>query len=166
MEKTRTFAEVVANGGHTKVTGAKKGTKKKEVKEVCWNGAYEDNTWLSKCAIGVLKRFDKVTKVNRRLANRGIIFNSMYLRDKSIVWSFESEKDCTSFITENFLWEDSFSAMEKGSCKVVATSRIAWINLMGVPLCHWNSEFFFEIGKQVGEPLLIDDDTLFKRRFF
>ncbi|KAI9160196.1 hypothetical protein LWI28_005955 [Acer negundo] len=37
-------------------------------------------------------------------------------------------------------------------------------NAFGVPLCHWNSEFFFKIGKEVGEPLMIDDDTLFKRR--
>ncbi|KAK0600920.1 hypothetical protein LWI29_019599 [Acer saccharum] len=33
MEKTRTFAEVIANGGRTKVIGAKKGTKEKEVNE-------------------------------------------------------------------------------------------------------------------------------------
>ncbi|KAK0600575.1 hypothetical protein LWI29_016247 [Acer saccharum] len=56
MEKTRTFTEVIANGGRTKVIGAKKGTKENEVNEVCWNSAYEDNTWLSKCAIVVLKR--------------------------------------------------------------------------------------------------------------
>ncbi|KAK0602873.1 hypothetical protein LWI29_037717 [Acer saccharum] len=31
MEKTRTFAAVVANGGRTKVIGAKKGTKENEV---------------------------------------------------------------------------------------------------------------------------------------
>ncbi|KAK1583841.1 hypothetical protein Q3G72_027518 [Acer saccharum] len=140
METTRTFAEVVANGGRTKVISAKKGTEENEVKEVCWNGAYEDNTWLSKCAIRVLKRFDKYGVSNPK-------------------------KDCTSFIIDIFLWEDSFSIMENGSSKAVATSRIAWINFMGVLLSHWNSEFFFEIGKQV-EPLLIDDNTLFKRRLF
>lgn len=55
--------------------------------------------------------------------------------------------------------------MENWSFSTMAKSRIVWINFMRVPLCRWNSEFFLQIGKEVGEPLLIDDDTLFKRRF-
>lgn len=65
MGRTRTFVEVVSKGGNMEIPGVKGGeTEDKEAKEVIWDGANDDGTWLSKCAVGVLKRFDKVFRVN------------------------------------------------------------------------------------------------------
>ncbi|KAK4841861.1 hypothetical protein QYF36_011637 [Acer negundo] len=50
-----------------------------------------DDHWLLKCAVGVLKRFDKVLRVNEWLVSIDIWFKSQYLGDKSILWRFEDE---------------------------------------------------------------------------
>ncbi|KAK1572422.1 hypothetical protein Q3G72_032449 [Acer saccharum] len=165
--RLRTFTEVVSGGGPGGFSGAKVDAEESiNVKEANWDGARDDASWLSKCAVGTLMRFDKVSKVNQHLANRGITFNSLYIGEKFILWRFNSEQDCEFFIKNSFIWEDSFLSMEQWSSSMVASSRLAWINIMGVPLCHWNSEFFIQMGNEIGESLLVDDDTLFKRKLF
>ena len=75
------------------------------------------------------------------------------------------EHDCEDFIN-SIMWEDSFVSMERWSSSVVVSSRLVWINIMGVPLCHWNSEFFLQMGNEIGESLLVDDNTFFKIKLF
>ncbi|KAK4847470.1 hypothetical protein QYF36_002280 [Acer negundo] len=112
---------------------------------------------------GTLRRFDKVSRTNQWLLNRGFAFKSSYLGDKFILWRFDSEQACLTFINNHFLWEDNFLDMEEWSTRVVVKARPMWINFLRVPMCHWNSDFFFQMGREIGDPLLIDVDTILKR---
>ena len=64
-----------------------------KVWEMAWNNKDNEDEWLSKCAIGVLKEFANVSSVNHRLSSRGISFSSKYLGDKCILWIFVSEME-------------------------------------------------------------------------
>ncbi|KAK4851968.1 hypothetical protein QYF36_019869 [Acer negundo] len=79
---------------------------------------------------------------------------------------FDSVKACSDFINNRSLWENNFSSMEQWSFRVVTKSRPSWINLYGVPLCHWNSGFFCKMGSAFGDFLLIDDRTLLKKDLY
>ncbi|KAI9200256.1 hypothetical protein LWI28_004988 [Acer negundo] len=39
-------------------------------------------------------------------------------------------------------------------------SRFEWINCVGVPLRCWSESFFKKIGWSIGEPLVVEEDTL------
>ncbi|KAK0603426.1 hypothetical protein LWI29_004878 [Acer saccharum] len=108
--------------------------KVEEMKQVFWEGSSEGQKWLNKCAVGTLRRFDKVSRVNRELQNRGIAFKASYLGDKFILWRFEDEQTCLSFIKNRSAWEDNFSSMSQWRATTVAKMKPVWINLLGVPL--------------------------------
>lgn len=155
----RSFADVVS-GGYKKDKMENIG----EVIETFWDGDKNNVSWLSKCAVGTLKRIDKVFRTNQRLVSRGYVFKASYLGEKFILWRFDSESACKSFINNRPLWEDNFSVMEEWSSKVVVEARPMWVNFLGVPMSYWNSEFFFQIGSKIGDPLLIDDETILKKK--
>ncbi|KAG5564116.1 hypothetical protein RHGRI_000336 [Rhododendron griersonianum] len=41
----------------------------------------------------------------------------------------------------------------------IEASRTVWLNCYGVPLHVWNSDTFFSIGRNWGEPITLDDAT-------
>ncbi|KAI9165532.1 hypothetical protein LWI28_015802 [Acer negundo] len=43
---------------------------------------------------------------------------------------------------------------------ITPQSRLSWIEYIGVPLDCWCEEFFMRLGWAVGEPLVIEMDTL------
>ncbi|KAK0576940.1 hypothetical protein LWI29_025604 [Acer saccharum] len=94
-----------------------------EMKQVFWEGSSEGQKWLNKCAVGTLRRFDKVSRVNRELQNRGIAFKASYLGDKFILWRFEDEQTCLSFIKNRSAWEDNFSSMSQWRATTVAKMK-------------------------------------------
>ncbi|KAK1586456.1 hypothetical protein Q3G72_002762 [Acer saccharum] len=63
-----------------------------------WRRQPDNNDWLARCAIGVLKEFSSINNVSRRLINRDYSFSSSYLGDKNILWSFESELEIEGFL--------------------------------------------------------------------
>ncbi|KAK1589559.1 hypothetical protein Q3G72_035279 [Acer saccharum] len=97
--------------------------KVEEMKQVFWEGSSEGQKWLNKCAVGTLRRFDKVSRVNRELQNRGIAFKASYLGDKFILWRFEDEQTCLSFIKNRSAWEDNFSSMSQWRATTVAKMK-------------------------------------------
>ncbi|KAK1586237.1 hypothetical protein Q3G72_000449 [Acer saccharum] len=116
-----------------------------KVWEMSWNSKDNEDIWLSKCAIGVLKEFGNVYSVNHRLSTKGLSFSSKYLGDKSILWIFDSEEERDGFVQSRFLWDDKFIFMGKGTDPSMTHSRLAWINCEGVPLRYWKPEFFSKL---------------------
>ncbi|KAK0607747.1 hypothetical protein LWI29_019875 [Acer saccharum] len=135
---------------------------KENIKSMFWDYSLNDQVWLKKCAIGILKGFKDVSRVNHRLESLGCMFSSLYLGDKSILWVFDSEVSKERFIREKHLWEDYFSMMGRWFDNLVPQSRLAWVNVWGTPISCWSPEFFMKLGWQIGEPLLVDNLTLNK----
>lgn len=123
-----------------------------------------DNKWLNSCAIGVLKVFSNVSKVKRRLIERGFRFKIKYLGGKSVLWDFESICETEGFIKSRLFWEDTFCSMEKGSELTEYRSMSKGVNISGFPLSYWNQSFFRKIGNYMGEFLCADNDSILKNR--
>ncbi|KAK3199260.1 hypothetical protein Dsin_022675 [Dipteronia sinensis] len=124
----------------------------------------EDKKWIEGSAVGVLRDFASVTKVNKRLTDRGFGFSSRYLGGKSVMWSFETEHESESFINSKFFWNYTFITMEKGSSKLISQDSPVWINISGISMSHWNEDFFKKMGNFLGDFLYSEDDTLQRRR--
>ncbi|KAK3229395.1 hypothetical protein Dsin_001276 [Dipteronia sinensis] len=129
-----------------------------------WEGTQLNEVWLSKCAVGVLKHFSDLSSVNHRLSNRGFTFYSHYMGDKIILWHFETDIECIGFVKSRFFWDDCFASIEVCSKHIVAKSRPVWVEVYGIPLSCWHGSFFLQVGRVLGVPLLIEEDTLKKKR--
>ncbi|KAK1553806.1 hypothetical protein Q3G72_003857 [Acer saccharum] len=158
IEKQRSFVEVVE--------GKSASTGKTEEKLVTfhWKGRNEDEAWLRNCAVGTLKNFSSVSKVNQRLEDRGFFFSSSFMGGNRMLWRFETEIDREGFIMNSFFWADCFKSMDRWSDKFINNARVVWVDCWGVPLSSWSSEFFNCLGQRFGVPLCIEEDTILKRR--
>ncbi|KAI9162315.1 hypothetical protein LWI28_026039 [Acer negundo] len=123
-----------------------------------------DKKWLEFCAVGFLKDFSSVSSVNKRLMDRGFQITSVHLSGKAILWKFESDIDCMGFIKNRFFLDDTFISMEKWTDHVQIQAKPVWITFSGVPIRCWNESVFLKLGKLVGKVLLIEKDTLLRRR--
>ncbi|KAK3223404.1 hypothetical protein Dsin_010429 [Dipteronia sinensis] len=152
------FAKVVRR---TQKVNVNKGSEEK-VEEVKWDVGMKDERWLKFCAVGVLKVFSDMSPVIKRLGN--ITTSTFYLGDKNILWLFQSIKDREVFVRNRFLWEDCFSSVGGWSMAVTPQSRMSWVEFRGIPLHCWCEDFFMRLGWALGEPLLVEEDTLKRRR--
>ncbi|KAI9198439.1 hypothetical protein LWI28_015823 [Acer negundo] len=46
-----------------------------------------------------------------------------------------------------------------------STATLRWIDVFGVPMICWCKDFFKKLGGQVGEMIVLEEDTELKRRF-
>ncbi|KAK1591134.1 hypothetical protein Q3G72_002789 [Acer saccharum] len=130
-----------------------------------WNSHDNEDGWLSRCVVGILKEFSSVSSVNLWLRSRGFSFSSMYLGDKHIIWVFESDFERDFFIKNKFFWDDKFYLISKWDDSFNPQARLVWIDCVGVPLRFWNEAFFHKVGRQLGEPVMVEEETLLKKRF-
>ncbi|KAK1581639.1 hypothetical protein Q3G72_007620 [Acer saccharum] len=163
LDGIRSFVEVLSGNQKSSVDVDAKGVEK--VLDMSWNNYNNEDEWLSRCAVGVLKEFINVSSVNIWLRSRGLSFSSTFLGDKSVLWVFECEGERDSFINNRFFWDDRFISMSKWSESSNTQARLMWIDCVGVPLRFLNEAFFLKIGWQVGKPLMVDEETLNKKRF-
>ncbi|KAI9160645.1 hypothetical protein LWI28_010233 [Acer negundo] len=54
--------------------------------------------------------------------------------------------------------------MDKWFSVAMAKARPVWLNFPRVPLCFRNLEFFMKMGRSIGEPLIIDEETILRHR--
>ena len=47
----------------------------------------------------------------------------------------------------------------------IPRARLVWISCVGVPLRFSKSEYFFKLGYTFGKPLMVEEETVNKRRF-
>ncbi|KAK1575963.1 hypothetical protein Q3G72_009751 [Acer saccharum] len=130
-----------------------------------WDNHDNEDGWLSKCAVGILKDFFPVSSVNLRLNSRGFSFSSLYLGDRHILWVFESDFERDFFIKNRFFLDDKFSLISKWDDSFNPQARLVWIDCIGVPLKFWNEAFFHKVGRQLGETVMVEEETLLKKRF-
>ncbi|KAK3188430.1 hypothetical protein Dsin_027991 [Dipteronia sinensis] len=142
--------------------GVKREEKKILIME--WCSQLNNHGWLNKVVVGFLNFFTEVLSVNSHLSSTGFNFSSSYIGDKSVIWSFDSDYEMEGVINNRFLWEDCFSSMVRWSESFIPKSRVAWINCSGIPLCYWNQIFFQKLRWLIGEPLLINEETLSRSR--
>ncbi|KAK3188762.1 hypothetical protein Dsin_028323 [Dipteronia sinensis] len=157
------FSDVVK--GQDQKKEEKDGRMDEICKRIIWEEHPRSIDWISKRVIGTLRKFTSFSNVGSRLANREFAFSTSYFSDKSILWTFQSEHDAAEFCRNQFLWDDCFSSMERGSPKDASYSRLVWVELEGVHLSSWSESFFLKMGGVLGEALLVDDHTTKKRRF-
>ncbi|KAK1557825.1 hypothetical protein Q3G72_032656 [Acer saccharum] len=81
-----------------------------------------------------------------KASKRSFVFIFL-LGDMKVLWMFETEQECSSFIRNRFYWDDVFTTVEKWDFSDIAKSRLAWVNVLGVPLNCWNEAFFFKLGE-------------------
>ncbi|KAK0581163.1 hypothetical protein LWI29_010799 [Acer saccharum] len=124
-----------------------------------------DGCWLEKSAMGVLKSFSNIAIVKKRLINIGFSCITKYLWGGAILWSFDSIQDCEGFISNSFFFlRDLFSSMEKWSAVRYFDKRPIWFNFTGVALDFRNEAFLKKLGSMIGVFMLVDEDTLFRKR--
>ncbi|KAK3219523.1 hypothetical protein Dsin_013493 [Dipteronia sinensis] len=162
FEENKSFVDVMTR--NQKCSAGDVADVGEKVIDMSWNSNNNEKEWLSRCAVGTLREFTDVSSVNRRLRSRGFSFSLKYLWDKFILWVFESKFERESFIYNRFFWDDKFSSMVRWSDSINPQNRLAWIDCFGVSR-FWNVDFFIQIGWLLGEPLLVEEDTLFKKRF-
>ncbi|KAK1583774.1 hypothetical protein Q3G72_026798 [Acer saccharum] len=138
---------------------------KDRVEVLKWDEDSYSGSWLKYCAVGVLKSFTDIHPVIKGLVDNRIHSTSFYLGDKNILWIFNSTKDWDSFIKNRFLWEDHFSSVGHWSNAITPQSRLSWVEFRGIPLNCCCKEFFMRLGWAVGEPFLIEDETLNREQF-
>lgn len=144
----------------------KGGKRKEKVLSMSWSRKLNNGGWFSKCTVGILKEFSSISSVNHRLSSRGYTFSDAYLWNKCVIWSFESESDKDGFMNNRFFLDDCFLSMEKCFENFNPKARLAWIKFSGIPLQCWNSSFFKKVGWLFSEPLIIDEETLQRRRLY
>ncbi|KAK0602975.1 hypothetical protein LWI29_000066 [Acer saccharum] len=151
----------VAKGVDTVVNS--KGTMEEEIMEVMkWDEKSSDDSWLKCCAVGVLKKFADVQSVIKGLLDNNIQSSSYYLGDKNILWVFNTTKERDISIRNKFLWEDYFSSVGLWTNAITPRTRLSWLEFRGILLNCWCKEFFMRLGWAVGEPLVVEEETLNK----
>ncbi|KAK3227568.1 hypothetical protein Dsin_007430 [Dipteronia sinensis] len=162
IKGSRSFVEVVTR--KQRVSEEREEESSDESIRMVVDDTSSDIGWLERSAIGELIDFSKVTQVNERLSDRGFRFSSSYLGGKAVLWTFESTHENEGFIRNGFFWKDTFRSMKKWSESLENQPKSVWINIAGLPLRFWNIYFFQKIGNRFGELLLVESDTLQRKR--
>ncbi|KAK1577752.1 hypothetical protein Q3G72_024490 [Acer saccharum] len=137
---------------------------KVRMEEMRWDEADNNDSWLRLYAVGVLRSFSNSVTVVKGLRSSKIHVSSFYLGDKNILWVFRSITERDNFIRNKWLWEEQFSSVGVWSKSMTPQSRLSWAEFRGIPLHCWCEEFFKRLGWAVGEPLLVDEETLKRKK--
>ncbi|KAK0576328.1 hypothetical protein LWI29_015504 [Acer saccharum] len=81
-----------------------------------WSGSFEEEEWLAKSAVGVLKDFGNLESVNKKLEDRSFMYSLTYMGGKHIMWSFESSYERDGFLGSKVgevLWIDVKTEFKK-----------------------------------------------------
>ncbi|KAK0575064.1 hypothetical protein LWI29_033475 [Acer saccharum] len=138
----------------------------KRVEVMHWDGIGSNDRWLDYVAMGVLRTITDVSSMVKDLLDRQIYFTFYYIGDKNVIWNFCSLKDRDSFIKNRGLWGDFFSSVSVWSDAITPHSTLAWVEFQGIPLDCWCENFFIRQGWAVGEPLMIEEETLSRENLF
>ncbi|KAK3188253.1 hypothetical protein Dsin_027814 [Dipteronia sinensis] len=148
----------------SEVRGVREGDHMEMLKLVITGSSFSDSRWLENSAMGVMMGFTNVSRVKRRLFNRGFSFTTKYLGGRAILWSFNSSQDCEGFISNSFFWNDMFSSVQKWSGVRSFDDKPVWFNFTGVALDYWTEAFFKKLVSKLGELALVDEEMLLRKR--
>ncbi|KAK2639619.1 hypothetical protein Ddye_027414, partial [Dipteronia dyeriana] len=136
----------------------------RSIADMSWRTQEHTMEWLSRCAIGTLKEFSSISSVSYILKSKDFSFSNHYVGEQKILWCFKLEIEKVGFINNRFFWEDCFTSMSSWKDQRIPIDKLVWITICGVSLNCWEEAFFMKVGKQVGEPMWIDQATLSRSR--
>ncbi|KAK2639940.1 hypothetical protein Ddye_027735 [Dipteronia dyeriana] len=156
------YADVMK--ANTDKEGAMENINAKTVELVVTESLVSEGLWFHNSVVGVMRSFNNITRVKKRLWNRGFSFTAKFLGGKAILWSFESIQECEGFIRNSFFWKDLFLSMEKWSVVYSFDQKPVWFNFTGIALDYWNEVFFKKLGSKFGDLALVDKGTRLRKR--
>ncbi|GJR40439.1 RNA-directed DNA polymerase, eukaryota [Tanacetum coccineum] len=121
---------------------------------------------FSNCAMGGVKSFDSITKLQSFLVDEGFV--NVTLSYLGGLWvMFECDKPDTKRNLVNHVGINSwFQVIQEVNPDFVSDERVVWLDIEGVPLYAWSRKSFDKIGNKWGEVLNIEDsyETSFGRK--
>ncbi|GKC48066.1 RNA-directed DNA polymerase, eukaryota [Tanacetum coccineum] len=121
---------------------------------------------FSNCAMGRVKSFDSITKLQSLLVDEGFV--NVTLSYLGGLWvMFECDKPDTKRNLVNHVGINSwFQVIQEVNPDFVSDERVVWLDIEGVPLYAWSRKSFDKIGNKWGEVLNIEDsyETSFGRK--
>jgi hypothetical protein len=145
-------------------------TKEKQVESREWRGlsfetVEEDRVWARKGLIGMVKNIDEVPLIQQKILDVGITTVKIIpMGGKKVFIQPLEDEDLWDLVkdAEEFYW---FVNIKEWNPKEISSDRSIWIRVYGVPVHAWRENFFKRILECTGEVIVLDDDTLKKRRF-
>ncbi|GJZ78185.1 RNA-directed DNA polymerase, eukaryota, nucleotide-binding alpha-beta plait domain protein [Tanacetum coccineum] len=112
---------------------------------------------FSNCAMGRVKSFDSITKLQSLLVDEGFV--NVTLSYLGGLWvMFECDKPDTKRNLVNHVGINSwFQVIQEVNPDFVSDERVVWLDIEGVPLYAWSRKSFDKIGNKWGEVLNIED---------
>ncbi|GJV33656.1 nucleotide-binding alpha-beta plait domain-containing protein [Tanacetum coccineum] len=112
---------------------------------------------LSKCLLGRVKEFASLVNIKKAFISEGFM-NIMirYMGEKWILLEFGDSKSLILF-RDNVSISSWFSQISLASMDFVTESRIAWVELEGIPFKLWSEKTFKRIASKWGEMLDTED---------
>ncbi|GJT92357.1 nucleotide-binding alpha-beta plait domain-containing protein [Tanacetum coccineum] len=112
---------------------------------------------LSNCLLGRVKEFASLANIKTILNNEGFMnIKIKYVGEKWIMLEFDDTKAMNLF-RNNVSVASWFSQFIQASTDFVLESRIAWVEIEGIPLKLWSDNTFKRIAAKWGVMLDIDD---------
>ncbi|KAJ9556592.1 hypothetical protein OSB04_011206 [Centaurea solstitialis] len=148
---SRSFADVVKGGsGVNSLSGAKV---VKTHKEVVLHSSKENLVKLESSLIGELKSFDELNSIGEIGNMEGWPeVRVSYIGGLSVQLDFTSNKSAIDFLERaGAVWKDWVISLRRWSIECPPSSRIALLDIHGIPLQAWNVESLITIGKLWGD---------------
>jgi hypothetical protein len=147
-------------------------TKKTQVDNREWRGLSfetieEDRVWARKGLIGMVNNIDEVPLIQQKILDVGITTAKIIpMGGKTVFIQPLEDEDLWDLVkdAEEF-FNHWFVKIKEWNPKETSSDRSIWIRVYGVPVHAWRENFFKKILECTGEVIVLDDDTLNKRRF-
>ncbi|WJX17882.1 hypothetical protein P8452_07743 [Trifolium repens] len=140
---------------------------KREWRGLSFETNEEDRAWARKGLIGLVKHVDEVPLLQQKILDIGITTVKIIpMGGRKVFLQPVEDEDLSELIkdAEEF-FNHWFVKIKEWSPKEVSSDRAIWIRLYGVPVHAWRENFFKKMLELTGEVIVMDDDTINKRRF-
>ncbi|KAJ4825577.1 hypothetical protein Tsubulata_006514 [Turnera subulata] len=163
---TKTYAATVTQSQKQGRMGEGKSTDVEVLTGTTFIPTSETLSWLSRCAVGIIKDPREMDYVHHIWALHGYgEVEVSKLAGNSFLACFPSTDSMQQFLQAPpdwvSLWFDSIKPWCNG---MRAETRRCWISVRGLPLQVWCQEFFVLLGSQIGRLIRVDPRTEKRRR--
>ncbi|XVF25480.1 hypothetical protein REPUB_Repub13aG0215900 [Reevesia pubescens] len=120
----------------------------------------EDISWLSNCAVGLVKEFESLHNTQDFLWDYGLKCDIIPLGGHLFLLKGEDKEWVHDFIKEEEEhWSCWFHWLKLWEPSVVPKERFTWVRITGLPLHAWSDRSFKIIGNSVGKFIKADTCT-------
>lgn len=117
--------------------------------------------WLVNSVVGRLKSVAEVNSLQEMFILEGLHYvRARYMGDNLVLLTGEEGAKVIDIWKKAGGWlREIFDDIQPWSPKMVPERRIIWVKCEGIPLHLWNTQFFQEITKEVGELIAVAGET-------